>query len=96
MASVIIHAAYGLTAFPVGKMSDRMGTSGLLIWSLGFLVVAHLTLAFASTVWVYVFGTVIWGLHMGFSQGLLGAMTAGSTPDHLKGAHLARSISSPA
>ncbi|CUH52612.1 MFS transporter [Shimia marina] len=75
----------GLTAYPVGRLSDRVGSSGLLLCSLGFLVVAHLTLAVAGSVWAYVAGTVLWGLHMGFSQGLLGAMIASATPDHLKG-----------
>lgn len=85
LALVVMHAAYGLTAFPVGRLSDRIGTAGLLLWSLGFLAAAHLTLASAGSVWVYVAGTVLWGLHMGFSQGLLGAMIAGATPDELKG-----------
>ena len=85
LSLVIMHAAYGLAAYPVGRLSDRIGTSGLLVWSLGFLVAAHVTLAFAGSVCVYVLGTVLWGLHMGFSQGLLGAMIAASTPDGLKG-----------
>ncbi|WP_460275265.1 MFS transporter [Celeribacter sp. ULVN23_4] len=85
LSLIIMHAAYALTAFPVGRVSDRVGTLGLLIWSLGFLIAGHLTLAFAATVWGYVLGTVFWGLHMGFSQGLLGTMIASATPDHLKG-----------
>lgn len=85
LSLVIMHAAYGLTAYPVGRLSDRIGTSGLLVWSLAFLVAAHVTLAFAGSVWAYVLGTVLWGLHMGFSQGLLGAMIAAATPDDLKG-----------
>lgn len=82
---VIMHGAYRLSAYPAGKLSDRVGTRGLLLCGLGFLVAAHLTLAFATSVWVYVLGTLFWGLHMGFSQGLPGAMVAGATPDHLKG-----------
>lgn len=85
LSLVIMHAAYGLTAFPVGRLSDRIGTSGLLLWSLAFLIAAHLFLAFATTVSAYVLGTVLWGLHMGFSQGLLGTMIASATPDQLKG-----------
>jgi MFS family permease len=85
LSMVIMHAVYGLAAYPVGRLSDRIGTTGLLLWSLTFLVGAHLVLAFASTVWVFILGTVLWGLHMGFSQGLLGAMMAGATPDGLKG-----------
>ena len=85
LSLVVMHTAYGLTAYPVGRLSDRIGTSGLLITSLAFLVAAHLVLAFATTVWAYVAGTILWGLHMGFSQGLLGAMIAAATPNHLKG-----------
>ncbi|WP_109463834.1 MFS transporter [Albibacillus kandeliae] len=85
LSLVVMHAAYGLTAYPVGRLSDRIGTSGLLIAGLAFLVAAHLVLAFATTVWAYVAGTILWGLHMGFSQGLLGAMIAAATPNHLKG-----------
>lgn len=85
LSMVIMHAAYGLTAYPAGRLSDRIGSRGLLTWSLAFLAAAHLTLAFADGVAVYILGTVLWGLHMGFSQGLLGAMIAGATPDELKG-----------
>jgi len=85
LSMVIMHAVYGLAAYPVGRLSDRIGTTGLLLWSLAFLVAAHLILAFAGSAWVYILGTVFWGLHMGFSQGLLGAMIAGATPDGLKG-----------
>ena len=85
LAMVIMHVAYGLTAYPVGRRSDRIGRGGLLLWSLAFLIAAHLTLAFAATPSVYIFGTVLWGLHMGFSQGLLGAMIAEATPNDLKG-----------
>ncbi|MTH77031.1 MFS transporter [Paracoccus aestuariivivens] len=85
LSLIILHVAYGLTAFPVGMLSDRIGTAGLLLFSLAFLTAAHPTLAFAATTSGFVLGTVLWGLHMGFSQGLLGAMIASATPDHLKG-----------
>lgn len=70
----------GISAYPVGKISDRVGNRGLLLWSLAFLIAAHLILSSATTAWVYVLGTVFWGLHMGFSQGLLGAMIAELRP----------------
>lgn len=85
LSLVVMHAFYGLAAWPVGAVSDRIGTTGLLIVGLCFLMGAHLTLAFAETAWVYILGTVLWGLHMGFSQGLLGAMIASVTPNHIKG-----------
>ncbi|MBR0960076.1 MFS transporter [Bradyrhizobium japonicum] len=85
LSMVIMHAIYGLSAYPVGRLSDRIGSNGLLLWSLAFLIAAHVTLSSAATVWIYVLGTVLWGLHMGFSQGLLGTMIATASPDALKG-----------
>lgn len=85
LSMVIMHAAYGLTAYPAGVLSDRIGRNGLLIASLGVLAAAHLTLAWADSIPVYLLGTVLWGLHMGLSQGLLGAMIADVAPDDLKG-----------
>lgn len=81
---VIMHGVYGLCAYPVGKLSDTIGNTGLLLCSLVFLVVAHLTIAFSATVWEFVIGIVFWGLHMGFSQGLLGAMVADASPAGLR------------
>ncbi|MEQ8832352.1 MAG: MFS transporter [Alphaproteobacteria bacterium] len=85
LALVLMHAVYGLAAYPVGMLSDRIGTKGLLAWSLVFLVIAHLVLGLSDTVGAFLIGTVFWGLHMGFSQGLLGAMIAAAAPDTLKG-----------
>ena len=85
LSMVIMHAAYGLSAYPAGRLSDRISGQALLLASLAFLMAAHLTLALATTAWVYALGTVLWGLHMGFSQGLLSTMIARETPAQLKG-----------
>jgi MFS family permease len=85
LTMVIMHAVYGLTAYPVGRLSDTIGRSGLLFASLVVLVAAYLTLAVATSVPVFVCGIVLWGLHMGLSQGLLGTLIADTAPDTLKG-----------
>lgn len=82
---VIMHAVYGLTAYPVGALSDRIGRSGLLIASLFVLVAAYGTLAYAESVSIFIAGIVLWGLHMGLSQGLLATLIADTAPKHLKG-----------
>lgn len=82
---VILHAVYGLTAYPVGRLSDAIGRTGLLGISLVFLVAAYLVLAYASTIPIFVAGIVLWGLHMGFSQGLLATLIADSAPAALRG-----------
>ncbi|WP_421580605.1 MFS transporter [Shinella sp. M31] len=82
---VIMHAVYGLTAYPVGALSDRIGRSGPLIASLFVLVAAYGTLAYAENVSIFIAGIVLWGLHMGLSQGLLATLIADTAPKHLKG-----------
>lgn len=85
LTMVIMHAVYGLAAWPVGVASDRVGRIGMLVVSLVFLLAADLVLARAETITPFLFGIVLWGLHMGFSQGILATMIADTAPDHLRG-----------
>lgn len=66
---VMMHAVYGLTAYPVGRLSDAIGRTGLLATSLVFLVAAYMVLAYASSICL-----CLRGGHrpMGAAHGLLG------------------------
>ena len=57
----------------------------LLAAGLGVLIVADLALAFASGIPLLFAGVLLWGLHMGLTQGLLSAMVAGCAPSELRG-----------
>ena len=46
---------------------------------------ADLALAFADSILWLGFGVVLWGLHMGFTQGLLATLIAESAPADLRG-----------
>ncbi|QAS80963.1 MFS transporter (plasmid) [Rhizobium acidisoli] len=82
---VVMSLAYSLSAYPVGVLSDRVNRTTLLAIGLVLLLGADLALAFASdVVWVGV-GVVLWGLHMGFTQGLLATLIAESAPPELRG-----------
>jgi MFS family permease len=50
-----------------------------------FLVGADLVLAFASGVTAVMIGVALWGLHMGFTQGLLSTLIADTAPPELRG-----------
>ncbi|MOA19944.1 Major Facilitator Superfamily protein [compost metagenome] len=52
---------------------------------MALLIVADLLLAFADSVPLVLLGVAIWGLHMGFSQGLLATLVADCAPEALKG-----------
>ncbi|QSZ05598.1 MFS transporter (plasmid) [Rhizobium ruizarguesonis] len=82
---VVMSLAYSLSAYPVGVLSDRVNRTTLLAVGLVLLLAADLALAFAGDiVWVG-FGVVLWGCHMGFTQGLLATLIAESAPAELRG-----------
>jgi MFS family permease len=49
------------------------------------LLVADLVLAFAAGVMAVAVGATLWGLHMGFTQGLLATLVADTAPVELRG-----------
>ena len=80
-----MNAVYAVTAYPFGKLSDAMSRTRLLAWGLAVLIVADVVLAYSNH-WVWVSaGIVLWGLHMGMTQGLLATMVADTAPEDLRG-----------
>lgn len=82
---VVMNVVYALAAYPVGVMADRTGRHGVLIAGIAFLIVADIILAMGSTVLPIMLGVVFWGLHMGFTQGLLATLVADTAPADLRG-----------
>jgi MFS family permease len=85
LVMVAMNLVYALSAYPFGRLSDRLPHTWLLIWGVLVLIAADLTLA-ASTHWaVMLAGVALWGVHMGMTQGLLAAMVAATAPADLRG-----------
>jgi len=85
LALVAMNIAYSLTAYPVGRLSDRIGRQGLLALGLMVLIGADVLLATAGGAWQVFAGSALWGLHMGLTQGLLAALIADAIPPDLRG-----------
>jgi MFS family permease len=85
MVLVVLNIAYALSAYPVGALSDGTNRIGILIVGLVLLIAADLVLAFAPGLSGIVAGVVLWGLHMGFTQGILATLVADSAPPELRG-----------
>jgi MFS family permease len=81
---VLMNAVYAVTAYPVGRLSDRMGRRGLMAAGLLVLIFSDLTLGLAQTSWQVGIGAALWGLHMGLTQGLLAAWVADTSPQNLR------------
>jgi len=85
LVMVAMNLVYAASAYPFGKLSDRVSHSALLCWGLLVLAAADLVLA-SSNHWTTVLaGVALWGIHMGMTQGLLATMVANSAPADLRG-----------
>lgn len=82
---VIMGVAFSLSAYPAGALSDRMGRMSVLAIGMGCLIAADLVLAFMPGLLWPALGVVLWGVHMGFTQGVFGALVADSAPAELRG-----------
>lgn len=82
---VVLNIAYALSSYPVGALSDGVNRIAILIVGLVLLIAADLMLAFAPGLGGILAGVVLWGLHMGFTQGILAALVADSAPTELRG-----------
>lgn len=82
---VVMSVAYAGSAYPAGVLSDRMDRRAVLVVGLLMLVAADLALALATGISMVIVGAVLWGFHMGLTQGLLSAMVADTTPARIRG-----------
>jgi MFS family permease len=85
LVMVAMNVVYALAAYPFGKLSDRISHARLLMLGLGVLIAADLVLASSNHWSVVVAGVLLWGLHMGITQGLLATMVADTAPEDLRG-----------
>jgi MFS family permease len=84
-ALAIMNVAYAASAYPLGKLSDRFNRTVILAGGLAVLAVSHLLLAMGANLGMVLLGILMWGLHMGLTQGLLSAMVADAAPVEHRG-----------
>ncbi len=85
LVMVAMNVVYAASAYPFGKLSDRMNHKTLLGWGLVVLVAADLVLAMNDHWTTVLAGVALWGIHMGMTQGLLATMVADTAPADLRG-----------
>lgn len=85
LVMVAMNVVYALTAYPFGKLSDRMSHTRLLVLGLIVLIAADVVLGLSSHWSVVIAGVALWGVHMGITQGLLATMVADTAPPDLRG-----------
>jgi predicted MFS family arabinose efflux permease len=85
LVMVAMNLVYALSAYPFGKLSDRMSHIILLALGLIVLIAADLVLAINDQWSLVLAGVCLWGVHMGITQGLLATMVADTAPAALRG-----------
>ena len=85
LVMVAMNLVYAASAYPFGKLSDRMSHKALLGWGLVVLIAADLVLALNNHWTTVLAGVALWGVHMGMTQGLLATMVADTAPADLRG-----------
>jgi MFS family permease len=85
MVLVLMNIVYALAAYPAGVLSDHANRITIFGVGCGLLVVADLVLAFTTGLAGVAMGVALWGLHMGFTQGLLATLVADTAPPELRG-----------
>jgi MFS family permease len=84
MVLVVMNVVYALAAYPAGVFSDRMNRMSVLIIGFALLIAADLALGLSGGLAGVTIGIVLWGLHMGFTQGLLATLVADTAPAELR------------
>ncbi len=85
LVMVAMNLVYAATAYPFGKLADRVSHRRLLVLGLLALIGADLVLAINGSWVVVLVGVGLWGLHMAMTQGLLATMIADRVPADLRG-----------
>ncbi len=85
LVMVAMNLVYASSAYPFGRLSDRMSHSRLLTCGLMVLIAADLVLAMHDHWGMVMVGVALWGVHMGMTQGLLATMVADTAPADLRG-----------
>jgi MFS family permease len=82
---VVMNVAYAVAAYPAGRLSDRGNRWTVVGTGAALLVAADIVLAASGSVTGAMLGIALWGLHMGFTQGLFAALVADAASTDLRG-----------
>src|SRR5262249_30511704 len=82
---VLMNVAYAGCAYPAGWISDRANRWSVVGIGAALLICADLVLAASTRIDSALVGIALWGLHMGFTQGLFAALVADAARPEQRG-----------
>lgn len=84
LVMVIFSLGFLALAYPAGALSDSMNPRTILVAGLAVLIAGNLVLSRDWGVAGLIFGVLLWGAHMGLTQGILARMVADVAPPQLR------------
>ncbi len=76
MVMVLMNIAFSLSSYPFGFLSDRVSPTKLLMLGLVFLILSDVVFAAADTPYGILVGVILFGLHLGATQGIFATLVA--------------------
>ncbi|MCX5714359.1 MAG: MFS transporter [Candidatus Omnitrophica bacterium] len=81
---LLYNIVYGLVSYPAGKLSDRIGRQKLLVAGYLFYGLVYLGFALNSRVDGFLLLFAVYGLYMGFTEGVEKAFVSDIAPENLR------------
>jgi len=82
---IIMNVTYALSAYPAGSLSDHLGKFKVATMGIFFLICSNFLLSLNVTPLLYIISISLWGLHMGFTQGVFSALISNTVQRNFQG-----------
>lgn len=82
---VAMNIVYAISAYPMGRFSDLVPREWFLLIGFFVLSIADIFLAVADNLLMVFAGIILWGIHLGLTQGILAALVADTCPKDYRG-----------
>ena len=84
MTVVLMNIAFSLSNYPFGKLADKLNPMKLLALGMVLLALANLLFAYAANYRILAAGIVLFGMHLGATQGIFSTIISEIAPSEVR------------
>lgn len=84
MAVVLMNIVFSLSSYPFGKLADKLNPMKLLALGMVLLALANLLFAYAANYRILAAGIVLFGMHLGATQGIFSTIISEIAPSEVR------------
>lgn len=84
MTVVLMNIAFSLSSYPFGKLADKLNPMKLLALGMVLLALANLLFAYAANYRILAAGIVLFGMHLGATQGIFSTIISEIAPSEVR------------